>query len=57
MNLSVIEIILLQLILASVLQCLFDTLDQILRKDVVQRVVRNNLDIVMLAVDEICDGG
>lgn len=46
-----------ELILASVLQCLFDTLDQILRKDVVQRVVRNNLDIVMLAVDEICDGG
>lgn len=41
----------------SVLQCLFESLSQILRKNVEKRVVLDNLETVMLAVDEICDGG
>lgn len=41
----------------SVLQCLFESLSQILRKNVEKRVVLDNLDIVMLAIDEICDEG
>ena len=47
----------LQLILMSVLNCLYDAVSQILRKNVEKRVVLENLDIVMLAMDEICDGG
>ncbi|CAH0772552.1 unnamed protein product [Bemisia tabaci] len=46
-----------ELILMSVLQCLFDSVNQILRKNVEKRNVMENLDIVMLAMDEICDGG
>lgn len=41
----------------SVLQCLYDSVNQILRKNVEKRVVLENLDTVMLAMDEICDGG
>jgi hypothetical protein len=48
---------LLQLILMSVLNCLYDAVSHILRKNVEKRVVLENLDIVMLAMDEICDGG
>ncbi|XP_049804767.1 coatomer subunit zeta-1 [Schistocerca nitens] len=46
-----------ELILVSVLNCLYDAVSQILRKNVEKRVVLENLDIVMLALDEICDGG
>ncbi|PSN36366.1 Coatomer subunit zeta-1 [Blattella germanica] len=46
-----------ELILMSVLNCLCDAVSQILRKNVEKRVVLENLDIVMLAMDEICDGG
>ncbi|KAJ4432132.1 Coatomer subunit zeta-1 [Periplaneta americana] len=46
-----------ELILMSVLNCLYDAVSQILRKNVEKRVVLENLDIVMLAMDEICDGG
>lgn len=41
----------------SVLQCLYDSLSHILRKNVEKRHVEENLDIVMLALDEICDKG
>lgn len=47
----------LQLILMTVLQCLFESLSQILRKNVEKRVLMDNLDIVMLILDEICDNG
>ena len=47
----------LQLILMSVLNCFYESVSQILRKNVEKRIVLDNLDIVMLAVDEICDGG
>ncbi|XP_065353621.1 coatomer subunit zeta-1 isoform X1 [Cloeon dipterum] len=46
-----------ELILMSVLNCLYDSISQILRKNVEKRVIMENLDIVMLAMDEICDGG
>jgi len=46
-----------QLILMSVLNCLYDSVSQILRKNVEKRAVLEALDIVMLAMDEICDGG
>jgi len=46
-----------ELILMTVLHCLYDSTSQILRKNVEKRVLMENLDVVMLAVDEICDGG
>lgn len=46
-----------ELILLSVLNCLFDTINLILKKNVEKRALLENLDIVMLAFDEICDGG
>lgn len=41
----------------SVLNGLYDSVSQILRKNVEKRAVLEALDIVMLAMDEICDGG
>ncbi|XP_069121925.1 coatomer subunit zeta-1-like isoform X1 [Argopecten irradians] len=46
-----------ELILASVLNALYDAVNQILRKNVEKRALFENLDAVYLAVDEICDGG
>ncbi|XP_050294830.1 coatomer subunit zeta-1 isoform X2 [Anthonomus grandis grandis] len=46
-----------ELILMSVLNCLYDSVSQILRKNLEKRAVLESLDIVMLAMDEICDGG
>lgn len=46
-----------ELILASVLNCLYDSISQVLRKNVEKRTMMDNLDVVILAVDEICDGG
>uniref|UniRef100_T1JLE9 Coatomer subunit zeta n=1 Tax=Strigamia maritima TaxID=126957 RepID=T1JLE9_STRMM len=46
-----------ELILVSVLNCLYDSVSQILRKNVEKRSLLDNLDIIMLALDEICDGG
>lgn len=45
------------LILASVLSCLYESINQILRKNVEKRTLIDNLDVVILAIDEICDGG
>lgn len=46
-----------ELLLMSVLNCLYDSVSQILRKNVERRALFDNLDIVMLAMDEIVDGG
>lgn len=46
-----------ELILVSVLNCLYDSVSLILKKNVEKRAVLDNLDIIMLAFDEICDGG
>ncbi|CAC5363573.1 coatomer subunit zeta-1-like isoform X2 [Mytilus galloprovincialis] len=46
-----------ELILASVLNALYESVSQILRKNVEKRALLDNMDAVFLAVDEICDGG
>ncbi|XP_052829963.1 coatomer subunit zeta-1 [Octopus bimaculoides] len=46
-----------ELILASVLNALYDAVNQMLRKNVERRALLENLDAVFLAIDEICDDG
>lgn len=46
-----------ELILLSMLQCLFNSLSQVLRRNVEEKALYQNLDIVMLVIDEICDDG
>ena len=43
-----------ELILVSVLNCLFDTLSQMFRKNVEKRSLMDNLDAVFLAVSREC---
>jgi len=45
------------LILSSVLNCLYEAANQILRKNVEKRTLLDNLDSIFLAVDEVVDGG
>lgn len=47
----------LQLILVSVLSCLYDAISQMLRKNVEKRALMDNMDGIFLALDEICDNG
>ena len=46
-----------QLILLNVLTCFYDAVFQILRKNVEKRYLMDNLDVIILALDEICDRG
>ncbi|XP_071942162.1 coatomer subunit zeta-1-like isoform X2 [Antedon mediterranea] len=46
-----------ELLLVSVLNCLYDSVSQILRKNVEKKALFEHLDSVFLAVDEIVDGG
>jgi len=46
-----------ELILMSVLNCLYESISMILRKNVEKRALIDNMDVVMLAMDEICDNG
>jgi len=46
-----------EMMLQAVLNCLYDSVSSILRKNVEKRTLLDSLDIVMLAFDEICDGG
>ena len=46
-----------ELILMSVLTCLFDAINLLLRKNVEKRILLRNLDSIFLLVDEIIDGG
>ncbi|XP_032814397.1 coatomer subunit zeta-1-like isoform X2 [Petromyzon marinus] len=46
-----------ELMLVAVLNCLFDSLSQMLRKNLEKRTVLDNMEGVLLAVDEIVDGG
>jgi len=48
---------LLQLILVSVLNCLYDSVSHMLRKNVEKRALIDNMDGIFLAIDEICDNG
>ncbi|XP_006883986.1 PREDICTED: coatomer subunit zeta-1 isoform X1 [Elephantulus edwardii] len=46
-----------ELMLMTVLNCLFDSLSQMLRKNVEKRALLENMEGLFLAVDEIVDGG
>ncbi|XP_056090627.1 coatomer subunit zeta-2 isoform X2 [Rhinichthys klamathensis goyatoka] len=46
-----------ELMLMAVLNCLFESLNQMLRKNVEKRTLLDNMDGVFLVVDEIIDGG
>jgi len=46
-----------ELILMSVLSCLYDSISMLLRKNVEKRSLLRNLDSAFLVVDEIVDGG
>ncbi|KAK9396990.1 coatomer subunit zeta-2 [Crotalus adamanteus] len=46
-----------ELMLMSVLSCLFESLSHMLRKNVEKRILIDNMDGVFLLVDEIVDGG
>ncbi|XP_061871542.1 coatomer subunit zeta-1 isoform X2 [Colius striatus] len=46
-----------ELMLTAVLNCLFDSLSQMLRKNVEKRVLLENMEGLFLAMDEIVDGG
>ncbi|XP_064494776.1 coatomer subunit zeta-1 [Pseudopipra pipra] len=46
-----------ELMLTAVLNCLFDSLSQMLRKNVEKRALLDNMEGLFLAVDEIVDGG
>ena len=46
-----------ELMLISILNCLFDTVALILRKNVERKFLLDNLDLVFLAMDEMCDDG
>ncbi|XP_067097193.1 coatomer subunit zeta-1-like [Osmerus mordax] len=46
-----------ELMLMSVLNCLFDSLSQMLRKNVERRALLENMEGLFLAVDEIVDEG
>ncbi|CAA6662817.1 unnamed protein product [Spirodela intermedia] len=46
-----------ELILATVLQGFFDSVGLLLRGDVEKRTALENLDLILLCIDEIVDGG
>ncbi len=46
-----------QLILVSVLNCLYDAVSQMLKKNIEKRALLDNLDGAFLILDEICDNG
>ena len=39
------------------MSCLYDSLSQIMKKNVEKKSLLNSLDMVIVAIDEICDGG
>uniref|UniRef100_A0A1I7ZJT4 Coatomer subunit zeta n=1 Tax=Steinernema glaseri TaxID=37863 RepID=A0A1I7ZJT4_9BILA len=46
-----------ELILVSVLNCLYEAISIILRKSVERKSLLDNMDTALLALDEICDDG
>lgn len=46
-----------QLMLVNVLNCLYDAISIILRKQVEKKALLDQLDVCLLAVDELCDSG
>lgn len=46
-----------ELILVSVLNCLYDAISSVLRKNVEKKALLENMDVAMLLLDEVCDDG
>ncbi|VEL23481.1 unnamed protein product [Protopolystoma xenopodis] len=46
-----------ELILISALNCLYDSIGQILKRSVEKKMLVDNLDLIFLAIDELCDEG
>ncbi len=46
-----------KLMLMNALSCLHDGISQILRNSLEKKSLLDNLELIFLAVDEICDGG
>ena len=46
-----------ELLLMSVLDCLYDSVSNILRKSVEKKALTSNLEFILLAIDEMVDGG
>lgn len=46
-----------ELILVNVLNCLYDSVSVVLRKNVEKKALLDNIDIALLILDEICDDG
>lgn len=46
-----------ELILVSALNCLYDSISLVLRKNVEKKALIDDMDIAMLIIDEICDNG
>jgi len=46
-----------ELILGSVLSCLYDACSALLKKNVEKRTLFDNIDSIFLAIDEVCDHG
>lgn len=46
-----------ELLLVSVLNCLYDSISHMLRKSVEKKSLLDNLDGAFMAIDEICDNG
>nr|CDS33736.1 coatomer protein complex subunit zeta 1 [Hymenolepis microstoma] len=46
-----------ELMLMNALSCLHDAITQILRNNLEKRTLLDNLELIYLSIDEICDGG
>uniref|UniRef100_F1L9U6 Coatomer subunit zeta n=1 Tax=Ascaris suum TaxID=6253 RepID=F1L9U6_ASCSU len=46
-----------ELILVAALNCLYDSISLVLRKNVEKKALVDNMDVAMLILDEICDNG
>lgn len=46
-----------EIILVSVLNCLFDSISQVFRRNMERKYLMENMDLVLLTIDEICDNG
>ena len=46
-----------ELILVNVLQCFYDSISMVLRKNVEKKSLIDHMDSAMLVIDELCDNG
>ncbi|VDM39229.1 unnamed protein product, partial [Toxocara canis] len=46
-----------EMVLVAALNCLYDSVSMVLRKNVEKKALLDNMDIAMLILDEICDNG